>query len=718
MKDTQEITFDPSGRMWSFPKIYVTDKTMPDFRVKATDKQIKAQIGKMAVHLDSVKALLQNNNVKNAYNCFFKTNEDYPKLVAGIDNMIALLKKGPDCQPEGWEKLIGEVSKLNLEKIVPLVSYLKNIKEQYKVEVYKGGLLVEEIPLLLLNNSCEQGCYQFSSAQLRQLRNIQGVNCLSDPWSELHFKLVQDDPWNKTIREWYKGEVSLLFAKKVDFIMGGLKKAASANLTTNADDFKDGIRALTNLQDWLIHWFWLTKGRLALNPFNQLAEVQRKKLSNELKDWELQLTQAKQKAMFLDSARTKTDEKLSELSHFELVQLKEQQLAEQIKVIENKLKKVKGELDDDANLTKLKTLNILYEGKFKLSERFKNIDGQYPQKQFDASRDYQGIKYHFLQKVKVKEIPEGHILHVLAHNVPGSQGVKIEERASPFKDEEMFTSLVNEQLSSFDFTTIPAGAVEQLQSFSASFFTKQLPGPKGAGGQDNICGAIQPFLKELAKSLWQKDGQEIFPLDKDIFNGIAYSDPKYKTHMLQTSIESGEAVIDSIFLKRYTSKDTLKTTTMAKTSVKIGEMRYFMLAAGIAIHKSPLAVTSVDTTGGTLRTSTSETRSRAIIGFKFYPFKNYNRDHSILPRFPLRRLSIFFGAEMLKPLQNLYLGGSYDIVPGLNVSVGQNYALQTRYRIQSNRVTDTSRSYARTGLYYSASINPVLFVQFVKLFFK
>jgi len=719
INDVQEIAFDQNGQMRSFPKIYLTDKTKPNFTVKVTDKQMKALIGKMAAHLDSIRAILERPGVQSAYNCFFEGENDYDTLKTKLDPLIGLLKNMPGCKPNSWKELMANVSMLNLDSIVPITTYLQNIDSTYKVELYQAGVLVKTIPLSLQGKSCEEGCFQFSAAALLELRDLLGKDCVTNPWSEIHFKLVQDDPWNKTIRGWYKKEENEFPKNNIESITDALITVAATDFRKDPARYAEGIRDLSNLRKWFVRWFWLTKGRLTLDPFNQLTKAERDRATVELKEAELLLLQAKQQAAFLDSARIKTDEKLSKLTDFELVQLKEQKLADEIKVLEKKRDSAKSKLDDDVNLARLKTITILYEGKFKLSERFKNIRGQNPQKQFDAARNYQPIKYRFLQEIKVKEIPEGHKLHILAHNVPGAQGIKIEERAKPFKDEELFTTFVNEQLSSFDFTTIPTGSVEKLQSFAASFKSSSVI-DKGISRPDSsvLCGEIQPVIQELRKTLKRQDSIEVFPLNPEVFKNLVRSDPKYKSHLLPTSIEDGEAVIDSVFLKKYVAKDTLKTITVAKTSVKVGEMRYFLLAAGLAIHRSPLTVATVDTAGGGLRTTTSGTRSRAIIGFKFYPFKNYNRDHSILPRFPLRRLSVFFGCEMLKPLENLYLGVSYDIVPGLNISVGENYALETRNRIQNNRITDTSKNYTKTGLYYSASINPVLFVQFVKLFFK
>jgi len=84
----------------------------------------------------------------------------------------------------------------------------------------------------------------------------------------------------------------------------------------------------------------------------------------------------------------------------------------------------------------------------------------------------------------------------------------------------------------------------------------------------------------------------------------------------------------------------------------------------------------------------------------------------------LRRLNIFGGFDLLHPLDNFYLGGGYDIVPGLSFSIGANFYLQENNKIENNVVTDTYRSYKLSGPYYGITVNPELLVQFVKLFFQ
>ncbi|MBO9564055.1 MAG: hypothetical protein J7621_14825, partial [Niastella sp.] len=307
-------------------------------------------------------------------------------------------------------------------------------------------------------------------------------------------------------------------------------------------------------------------------------------------------------------------------------------------------------------------------------------------------------------------------VHIAIHNIPQAIKVKIDEKSLPFNDQEEFTALVSDLLSKIDFSGLPGANIQNLEAFFASF---GVPGGeksilKGASQDQSECQtSLQPFVKRFSQSI--KRGYITFPPDTSLFEDVAVNGPLYRTQL--DPITAFEAPYrDSITIKAIVKSDS--TVDAAKTYVKVGKLRFIQLAAGIAVAKEPISLTKIDTAGNGFKVSTSDNRARAIFGVKIYPFRNYNRDHSIIPRYPLRRLSVMGAFDMLHPLDNFYIGGAYDIVPGLAFSVGANYYLETRHRVENNVIVNTSRSYEKSGAYYSVSVNPVLFVQFVKLFFK
>jgi hypothetical protein len=80
-------------------------------------------------------------------------------------------------------------------------------------------------------------------------------------------------------------------------------------------------------------------------------------------------------------------------------------------------------------------------------------------------------------------------------------------------------------------------------------------------------------------------------------------------------------------------------------------------------------------------------------------------------------VSVFAGFDFLHPLNNFYVGGGYDVIPGLSVLAGNNYYLRTFNEIQNNQIINTTKSYRSGGFVYGVTVNPILFAQFIKTFF-
>jgi hypothetical protein len=345
-----------------------------------------------------------------------------------------------------------------------------------------------------------------------------------------------------------------------------------------------------------------------------------------------------------------------------------------------------------------------------------NMRSVNPQKQFDASNNFRPVLLKYFQRRKINEIPENENLYIAVHNIPQNIKLKIEEKALQFNDQEEFTKLVSDQLSKIDFSNLDASTVKNLEDFVSSLGVAGSVESKlkGASITDEDCASgLKPLLKNFSAKI--KSGFITFPPDTSLFVEVASIGPLYRTQLDPiTSFETPYR--DSITIKAVYTKDS--SAPVAKTFVKVGRLSFIQLAAGMAVNKEPVSITKIDTSGNGFRVSSSDNRAKAIFGVKIYPFRNYNRDHGLIPRYPLRRLSVMGAFELLHPLDNFYIGGAYDIVPGLAFSAGVNYYLQTRYQIENNVVTNTSRSYEKSGAYYSVVVNPVLFVQFVKLFFK
>jgi hypothetical protein len=386
----------------------------------------------------------------------------------------------------------------------------------------------------------------------------------------------------------------------------------------------------------------------------------------------------------------------------------------ELEKLSSKHKKLQDSLKPDSLLIMLQERQIVYEGYLKVSAQLSGLS--YPHKQFDAVNKYNLIKHGFWDRRKSKEIPNTEKLQLVVHNIPNGTKIKISEKTLAFSDDEQFTTLVNEQLSKIDFSSLSSDLLNNIQDYFSSFSKIAAPGNKGVSTTGDNCAEAHSLIKKLYERY--HNGEADFMPAPKLFLQSQDSPPKYTTLLEPSTIDAEESYKDSITLVRSFAKDSNKMENVKKTYVKVGKLRYFILSTGIAFNKSPVSTSQIDTSKNGFRISTADSRARTMFGFKFYPLKNYNRDHSIIPRYFLKRLSVFGGAEILKPLNNFYVGGAYDIVPGLAFSTGKNYTLQTHYSIQNDAVTKTSRSYVDAGTYYSVMVNPVLLIQFVKLLFK
>jgi len=338
-----------------------------------------------------------------------------------------------------------------------------------------------------------------------------------------------------------------------------------------------------------------------------------------------------------------------------------------------------------------------------------------PQLQFDWNNGYKSTATTKRELHRVTELPDNETGVILLHNVDSSANIKFNQYRSSFADDEEFTQWVRELLAKIDLSSIPADIITNLQNFTRSFVgsidTKAL---NESDECEKLNERFYTKLKQLGVQYSQ--GRAIVFYSKSPFIETLPAKPLYSTKAEKVKFNSEFPFKDSIVVKQeFSGKDSV----MMQTFVKVGKLRFVDVAMGIAFTTKPATVTTIDTSSGGFKVnSTKDNEARAIVGIKLYPFQSYKRDRWLLPRYPLRRLSVLGGFEMLHPLDNFYVGGCYDIVPGLGFSVGANFYLKTNYKVENNKIIDTYRGYHTQGLYYSVVMNPVVVVNFVKLFFK
>ena len=157
---------------------------------------------------------------------------------------------------------------------------------------------------------------------------------------------------------------------------------------------------------------------------------------------------------------------------------------------------------------------------------------------------------------------------------------------------------------------------------------------------------------------------------------------------------------------------------IASGKYSVGRQKLFSFSAGIMFNLKPAYQSAVDTSGGGFKITTSNTRAKLVCGVNIYPFHQFEADDAIIPKYPFKRLSLFGGFEVTKPLDNLYAGFGYDLVPGLKFSAGWHFYKKESLKVQNNQVSDRTVSYRTSGHYLGFAIDPVILSEFIKSFFK
>lgn len=725
-KDEQEIRFDTSGKMISFPSVYITSSTKLIFTVVAPKDYFQYQLQQIRKNLEKARDYINNEpGVSEAYRCFL-TNSEYTLFNTSLSALISKIKGTNICSQPERDTLKKMARESNLDTLIPVSAYIDNILDkQYAVEVYRGNICIATLELYPDLSNCESPlpCITFKAKSDKKINELACKNCGEAPGDRLGFRLIHNDPMLKTIRDYYQQKATVFnediqrTGNGVKSIIEGLDSVAN---TSSANAYNSGIDDLKNIRKWFVFWFWFNGGRLTMDPFNQLTAGGREIINDLIKKDDEKSNTLKEVLDFQETARKKVDPVIANTSAMNNIQQTQQTIRKQIDDVAAHKSKLQKSLEPDPLAAKLKEKTVSYQGELRLSTYNHGFipETVYPHKQFNASTDYHQVPLKFFLRPRVQEVPENERVQVVVHNIPAGYEVKMDEQNLAFNDQEQFTTLLMEQLSKLDIPGITAGNLQPVTDILSSMAGRiSSPGIKGTtpdAPSGSSCGKIRPFIVKLYESL---QAGIAFPVDPDLFEQRVSSTPVFHSKLMPITIESQEAFKDSITIKRFRLDGTGSDTVVGKTYVKVGKLRHVMIAAGFAFTANPVSTTNIDTAGG-FKISSADNKARAIVGLKFYPLKNYNRDHGIIPRYFLRRFSVFGGFDVLKPLQNFYAGGAYDIVPGLGFSAGWNFYQQTRYKIQNNVITNTSRSYQTSGAYYAIVVNPILLAEIIKKFFK
>jgi hypothetical protein len=739
------MVFDSSGKLIYFPPAVARTRKNICFETIVPARFIYEQIARFRDSLRATYDFFMNDEKKIAsYYCFFKDDKKKDTFTVQFTDSSGAQQKRKVTGDRTFLDYLNELdaaiklldayalkgnataAEIHADfgrfKHFPAENFMKKLFfEQYEVQVKNGNDSVKFIKLNSSFNSSDK-CFHFS-ADCNKLKDLACGNCGIPDAEQLSVQLVRTDPFTQTLKEW--------FIRQNDSLGSNPDTAAIANTlraiaTLQPDDptLRNKLLGLDKARLWFLDWFWYTRGEFVIDPFQVMNDRGVKVLQATIKQSERDIILLRQQKTFLDSVLSKLPFKLDTFMLFKMVQLRAQIIADSINLLTDKKNAAEKALSAKSPLfPATQSKSFLNNASLVLSET-KQVR---PQIQFNAARQYRPVVYTKRQAHRVSELPDNEQGYLMMHNLDTATQFKFDQERKPFKDDEEFTQLIAEQIDKI----LNAGVTSGLLANAEQFFEELFPAARRGGALKGITPS--DMGKAFITSCSDVDSVPVF--GRLIRLGQAFVQNKLTMHYKSTVFTKEDPKIprfrthtemikfntDSPFKDSVSAVQTVggKTTQAFATNVNVGKLRYVQIAFGIAVTSNPINTTSIDTAGAGFRVSTTDNRAKAIAGFKIYPFQSYQRDRWLLPRYPLHRFSVFGGFEVLHPLDNFYVGGAYDIVPGLAFSAGKNIYLQTSRKIENNTVTETNRSYQQAkGLYYSVTVNPVLFVKFTTLFFK
>lgn len=709
-----KVIFDSDGKIISFPSAVIKRPTEIAFKVKVPVAFLNKQKDQFLQYLKQDSTNIEK--VDQVYTCLL--GNDYNSYLNDLKSIITALDVSDFFLNQ--QHFTNTALKSNVH--IPALDFVNRvINAQFQVKLYMGATQVETIDLKLGALTADHKYVYFESSKLFSGRDHdKGLKGTVTARNDYKFTLLRHDPLNETLVNWFNTSLVGLNGIDADQFKSGLDNIG----TNDARIFTTSLRKVQTLNTWFVNWLWVTRGQLTLNPFKVPQDEVLKDLAAKIAEKNIHMAQLQQQQQFIDSCILKLRAREDNLTI--LKQLQDQAETTR-KGIENDSARLSTMAEKYAAgttaLAKVATIPMLYNGMFYTSATG-NVTVM---KQFDAAMKYRPIYRNsntfFVNrwsKERVTEVPENERVMLLVQNTTTNVKLNIDEGRQDFDDMEAFTRQTKDLLAQLDFTsTLSASGVAGLPAFAKGLINKTSTGGVFGGvtfanpANCVVGGQAQDLLVELVA---KTDGFSL-PFDQEPIQLKEADMATYSTYAQQAALDKYEAPFrDSISIQDVTKSGSPKEVT--KSFLKVGALRHVQIAAGIAIVRTPVSTNTIDTTGNGFKVNGADNISNVIVGFKFYPVKSYNRDNSIIPRYPFRRLSVFGGFDMLHPLNNFYLGGGYDIVPGLSFIVGNNYYKQTAYTVSNNKVIDTKNSYVSGGVFYSVTVNPILFVQIIKTFFK
>lgn len=354
---------------------------------------------------------------------------------------------------------------------------------------------------------------------------------------------------------------------------------------------------------------------------------------------------------------------------------------------------------------------VLYKGLFYLSSKDKTI----MMRNHDASNEFKTLPN------QRKIYYEHEDIHYLAHNFKGNLSkYRLEPTGEAITDHK--PTWVDDVVSQIDaLDGILATNVPDMVGFSKSLGIGaiKLFSPINTKANPHI-EAIQTVndTKELLQWLHDNEDNLILLNELSIFKTYKSKTTLGQTVELKEKDRSFSLPAKvSYSIKEYKSETEVKKSFDFSNAYNHYRLKRVQLQAGFIVSISPVERLQLDESSTNLDPTIETNPLQFVTSVKVYPWKTDLDDNKLL-LLHQRRANLIAGVSIPSPLENVYLGFGYDLVPGLNLNFTTHLYKDFNYKIENGVVAEKRVRYRHAPLAVGVGVDLEIFTKTIKLLFK
>lgn len=307
---------------------------------------------------------------------------------------------------------------------------------------------------------------------------------------------------------------------------------------------------------------------------------------------------------------------------------------------------------------------------------------------------------------------ESEELKTVVYNIPENVTITYTDSVYSIEETEIFTEYGKKQVDAFNTF---------LNSDAIKYFRSSGTGGDESNGMASFIASVNDFIRQYAKVKWLLD--QSVPADLPELKTYG---PKYRSEVFEASEKKEQS-----YVVKYTFTSTKKDEAkpIAKNTFKytVYKKQYIQFTAGIMYlpnNNNNERIQSEYKNGSF--SSKSLKPYDVVAGVKIYPFGlNVRRwfpvvntakgNRKILFKrgdLLINRVSLFAGLSVSQEqLKNYFVGGGFEIVPGLGLNVGANFYTTKTYKFDNGVMTKEKEVFKKPSYYVGLTLDPIVLFQ-------